>query len=267
MPVLLSGTIAAAISSATAPQSGDLSAVTTAASAIAELKPATEPAPPDYVIVDIPEFNREAGPLPAVVDEASAPVGNEAAPADGTFDQAVVAAHDARIELIRQRIAQAQTELGDEVLLRDLQRRLTKAQAARERAAERVAQRDPDQPPVALASAPAAPELVPPAQVAPPRRAVERLAARAAPAEEHAAAKNTDLLQHARVQLATARQALDERRQVAGPLAPVQQATAAGNSDVTDWLSPESAARIGVALTSLLAIAALARGTRLPMPA
>ncbi|ODP37557.1 hypothetical protein [Sphingomonas turrisvirgatae] len=281
MPVLLSGTIAVALSSAAAGQSPEVPALATAAPA-AEPEPAPELAPSagGYVIVDIPAFNRGAAPLPPTegAEEVGAADHETAAlaPVDQAFDAAVVAAHDERIQLIRQRIELVEADAGSETMLSDLERRLAKAQAARDKAAARMET-------LAVATIPSEPQLAAteaPSPLPPPPRIAAHVATRKAtrvavaaptamePAKPVPEAQPTaDPLHRSRIHLAAAREALDVERAVAGPLRPsLATASERPDADPLGWLSPEPADRIAVALAALLAAVALAGATRPRLP-
>jgi len=274
MAVLLPGTIAVALSSVGAAQSADPAELTPVASTIAEAEPAAEPAPLGYVIVDIPAFNRQATTPPASeLGESEA----SAEPIEATLNEAVVAAHDERIQLLRQHVDALQAEAGDKALLRDLRHRLALAEAARDKAADRIGQREATQPQPAVASAPLqvpGPPLAQLASIQDEPRADRR---RTAPPPRPAATDNArdgskpaaPALQRSRELLAAAREALDERRAVAGPLPPEPRAEAfaadappVSEADTFDLLSPESAARLSIAFAALLAAVAIGRGRR-----
>lgn len=156
---LLSTTIYAAASVTAATPSADSAMV----EAVASAAPPTE-----YVIVDIPAFNRTAAALPPVAapprgepiedldfdlaqaarrfpelgairsEPASSEIGS--VPTEAGFQDAVVAAHNDRINLLRQRLARATLNegAGATPLIRDLQLRLRRAEAARSLAVVRA---------------------------------------------------------------------------------------------------------------------------------
>jgi hypothetical protein len=273
MAVLLPGTIAVALSSVAAAQSADPAELTPVTSTIAEAEPAAEAAPPGYVIVDIPAFNRQATtPSASELGESEA----SAEPIEATLNEAVVAAHDERIQLLRQHVDALQAEAGDKALLRDLRHRLALAEAARDKAVDRIGQREATLQQPAIALAPVQVPAPPRAQLASIQdepRADRRMAPPPRPAAtdtvRDASKPAAPALQRSRELLAAARQALDERRAVAGPLPPEPRAEAfaagaapVAHADPFDLLSPESAARLSIALAALLAAVAIGRGMR-----
>ncbi len=152
--MMFSGTLYIAISATVAAQPG----VDQAGAAVIAAEPVSvaPPPAPRYVIVDIPAFNRSAGDGPpgATVSEVggkdsdrngSAPAGSpepSKAPAAGiALDEAVIATHDANIRLLRQRIEMLRQDGGTGALgiLRDLDVRLKRAEAARGLAVARIA--------------------------------------------------------------------------------------------------------------------------------
>jgi hypothetical protein len=172
MDGLLTGTIYAAVSAISAAQPAEPSVVAISSTPAEPVAPAAAPAGVrGYVIVDIPAFNRDMPPLVTTAEparraagppsepaadpvsalaeglprraRARAPVEPPAATPD--FDAQVIAAHDARIHMLKQRIERAGLESGPMAgaRARDLAARLMRAEAARDVAVARAASTQP----------------------------------------------------------------------------------------------------------------------------